>query len=331
MNLRLALYDLARTHRLSAPQSRALFALAGFDAPPPHASDWFWRVVTLLAAGLGGFGLVMWVAANWDAIGRVGQFALLQGWVLVTALATWRVTGLRTPMGLLCLLGTGALFAYYGQTYQTGADAWQLFALWALLSLPLCLAVRSDVLWCPWVMVACTAISLWTFTHTDHRWRAERVDLSVHLLAWALGALLVIALAPWARRWTGTTSWSQRLALLATVASITMAAVVSLFMEASAPHFVLGLVMLASAAAALLPSRWLDMVALSAVVLCLDILLVAGWAHLLFDLDSSDQIGRLLLIGLGAAGILAGSVVLIMHRQKAALAAATVSRGLPHE
>ena len=45
--------------------------------------------------------------------------------------------GLPVPMGLLAMLGMGALFAYFGQTYQTGADPWQLFALWAALSLPL--------------------------------------------------------------------------------------------------------------------------------------------------------------------------------------------------
>jgi len=44
----------------------------------------------------------------------------------------------------------GGLFAYFRQTYQTGADAWQLFALWAALGLPLCLGVGSVVPWAPW-------------------------------------------------------------------------------------------------------------------------------------------------------------------------------------
>ena len=43
-------------------------------------------------------------------------------------------------LGLLALLGIGGLFAYFGQTHQTGADPWQLFALWAALVLPLRLA-----------------------------------------------------------------------------------------------------------------------------------------------------------------------------------------------
>ena len=317
MNLRLALYELADKYQLSPDRTRSLFTLADFGAAPPQLQSRFWQVTALLAAGLGGFGLIMWVAANWDTLGRMGQFALLQAWVALTALAAWRVAALRTPMGLLCLLGIGALFAYFGQTYQTGADAWQLFALWALLALPLCLGVRSEVLWFPWVVVACSAISLWTYTHTDHRWRADGSDLPIHLVGWALGALIVTALSPWAERWTGRASAARRLALLAMVISITLAAVAGLFARQGFTHYLLGLAVMATAAVMLLQPRWFDIFGLSAVVLCLDTLLMAGWVRVLFsDSRSGDLVGSLLLTGLVAAGLLASSVALIMRRQK---------------
>ncbi|MET3497129.1 DUF2157 domain-containing protein [Variovorax boronicumulans] len=322
MNLRLALYELARAHRLPATRMQTLFALAELDAQPSHLPQRFWRTVALLAAGLGGFGLVMWVAANWGALGRTGQFALLQGWVLLTALAAWRSPALRTPMGLLCLLGTGALFAYYGQTYQTGADAWQLFALWALLTLPLCLGVRSDVLWFPWVMVTCSAISLWAYAHTGHRWLADNRDLPIHLASWGLGAMLVLALSPWAQRWVGTTHWSRRLALLAMAVSVTLAALAGLFLRSAvALHYFLGLVLMAGSSGLLMQRRWFDIVGLSTAVLCLDTLLVAGLAHFLFKNSGGDTMGLLLVIGLLAAGILAGSVAWVMRRQNTVLAA----------
>ncbi|MGJ7524626.1 DUF2157 domain-containing protein [Variovorax sp. GB1P17] len=323
MNIRLALYELAQAHRLTQPRMHALFALAELDAPPPHLAQRFWRTVALLAAGLGGFGLVMWVAANWGALGRTGQFALLQGWVLLTALAAWRSAALRTPMGLLCLLGTGALFAYYGQTYQTGADAWQLFALWAVLTLPLCLGVRSDVLWFPWVIVACSAISLWAYTHTGHRWRTGNQDLPIHLASWALGALLVVALSPWAQRWVGTAQWSRRLALLVMAVTVTLAALAGLFFRSEGgPHYVLGFALMGGATGLLMQQRWFDIVGLSVAVLCVDTLLVAGLVRILFHSSSGSDIGRLLLTGLAAAGILAVSVGWVMRRQTAVLAAA---------
>ncbi len=37
---------------------------------------------------------------------------------------------------LLATLLLGVFLALFGQTYQTGADPWQLFANWALLILP---------------------------------------------------------------------------------------------------------------------------------------------------------------------------------------------------
>src|ERR1700752_2063305 len=35
------------------------------------------RITALVAAALGGFGLILWIAANWDSLGRYGRFALL--------------------------------------------------------------------------------------------------------------------------------------------------------------------------------------------------------------------------------------------------------------
>ncbi len=66
------------------------------------------------------------------------KLALLEGAMLVSfALAA--VLGIkRLPGQCLLLAGTvfiGVFFAVFGQIYQTGADAWQLFALWALLML----------------------------------------------------------------------------------------------------------------------------------------------------------------------------------------------------
>lgn len=328
MNPRLALYELARTHRLSTPQARVLFALAEFDAQPARLPQRFWWAVALLAAGLGGFGLVMWVAANWGALSRTGQFALLQGWVLLTALAAWRSAAVRTPMGLLCLLGTGALFAYYGQTYQTGADAWQLFALWAVLTLPLCLGVRSDVLWFAWVMVACSAISLWVYTHTSHRWQADSASLPIQLTGWGLGALLVAALSPWARRWTGATQGARRLALLAMAFSVMLAALAGLFFhdEVSA-HYVLGLALMSGAVVMLTQRRWFDIADLSVAVLCVDTLLVAGLARFLFEDGRGETMGGMLLIALVAAGILAVSVTGVMRRQNSVRAASPQDDG----
>jgi uncharacterized membrane protein len=90
--------------------------------------------------------VIFFVAANWQDYGLMGRFAILQ-----VALA--RAPGSRSgvpppsPVGqstlVLAILVTGALLALFGQSYQTGADVFELFFTWAALAVPFALAGRS--------------------------------------------------------------------------------------------------------------------------------------------------------------------------------------------
>lgn len=322
MDLRPALYDLAAEHHLDGPAVRRLLGLAGLESTEPaNLPGRVARGTGVLGAALVGLGVIFWVAAHWDALGRLGQFGLLQGLVgLLYAGAILR-PALGAPLGLLALLGTGGLFAYFGQTYQTGADPWQLFALWAGLTLPLALAVRSDVLWAPWALVALTAVSLWVHAHTGHRWRVEPHDLSVHLAGWSAALLLVAMLAPPLQRHSGAGIWSLRIALTLALLMITATAIGGLLQSEVAPHYGLGLLLLAVAMVALAGRRSFEIHGLSAAALGLNILVVAGLARLLFQhFRGGDATGRLLLIGLLAAGLLAATVTGLLHllRRRAA-------------
>lgn len=314
MDLRLALYDLIARHRLDAGAGSALQQLAGLEREPAHLAPRLRRGAAVLAAALGGLGLIMWIAANWETLGRFGRFALIQGLFLaVCAGALWRPAA-RVPLALLALLAIGGLFAYFGQTYQTGADPWQLFALWALLALPLCLAVRSDVLWSPWALVAMTGVSLWVHAHTGHRWRVRSEDLPAYALGWGAAMALTAALAAPLRPYTGAGLWALRTALLLGAAGVALTALGALFDRYIAPQYWLALLLLGGAAVALGRPRWYDIFGLSALALGLNVLLVGGLAHALFAGKGSDVIGALLLLGLFAACLLAGTVGLILRQ-----------------
>jgi uncharacterized membrane protein len=309
MNVRLNLLELAGRHHLSRPQTQQLLQAAGLVDEPAALAVWLPRGVAVLAAALGGLGVVMWIAANWDAMGRVGHFALLQGLVLAAGVGAALIARARVPLGLLALLGIGALFAYFGQTYQTGADPWQLFALWAVLALPLCLGARSDVLWAPWALVVVTAISLWVHTYSGHRWSVQPEQLQVHLLAWGATLVLVAALSSQGQRYTGAGVWAFRTAVTLAVAAITMTALGGLFFDSVRAQYALGVLLLALCAGLLGIPRLMDVFALSAVALGLNALLVAGLVRWLGEGSwGNDWLGRLLLIGLFAAGLLAASV-----------------------
>ncbi|WP_341668132.1 GDYXXLXY domain-containing protein [Alcaligenes sp. SDU_A2] len=140
-------------------------------------SDWrvfltkmAWGLAVLLLAS----GLVTWIAANWPGWGPVAKLSLAQGAVAVSALlallmhrrpGSWeRDLGVSAALTGLAAVGCGGLFALIGQIYQTGADPWQLFALWAVLILPWVLVVRSVFLSVLWLVVLNTAVYLWIDT-----------------------------------------------------------------------------------------------------------------------------------------------------------------------
>lgn len=313
MDVRLALYGLSERHGLSAEGAARLAQLAGLQHVPHGVARRVAQGVAVLAAALGGFGIILWLAANWDTLGRFGRFALLEGVIFAMSLGAFFRPAWRAPLGLVALLCTGGLFAYFGQTYQTGADSWQLFAVWAALTLPLCLGTRSDITWTPWGLVVMTAISLWVHAHTDHSWRVERTDLGVHLTAWAMALGLCAALSPSLQRWTGAGTWAWRLGLTLAAMTLTMTALGALFSRESSGLYAMGLLMLGGAAALLTQERFFDVFALSVAALGLNVLLVFGLGHALFSGGGSDWLGAMFMLGISAAGLLAGSVSVILR------------------
>jgi uncharacterized membrane protein len=320
MDLRLALYDLAARHKLDARAADSLEQLAGFERQPADLAWWLPRVIAVLAAALGGLGVIFWIAANWETLGRFGRFALLQGCFLAACLGALSRPAARAPLGLAALLTIGGLFAYFGQTYQTGADPWQLFALWAALSLPLCVGARSDILWTPWALVALSAVSLWLFAQAGHRWRVEPRDFAVHAAAWGMALALCAALSQPLRRYTGAGDWALRTALTLSTIVIVLSGLGGLFASHVAHQYWLALLLLCGAAGALSLPRLYDIFGLSALGLGLNILLVGGLARELFDRRQVDAIPSLLLLGTVAAGLLAATVKLILRlaRQRGA-------------
>jgi uncharacterized membrane protein len=104
-------------------------------------------------------GAVFFVAWNWADMPKMAKFALAE--LLIVALAVvvwWRwYDGIARSALLAAGLGFGALFALYGQIYQTGADSWELFRAWLFVFLPLALIARQNSLWfCSWLLANLT-------------------------------------------------------------------------------------------------------------------------------------------------------------------------------
>ena len=282
-------------------------------ASVPHA-------VATLGAGLLGLGVVFWVAAHWAQWGRLAQFALLQGAWLALCLGAAQRPAWRTPLALVAFLVLGGMLAYFGQTYQTGADPWSLFATWALLGLPLCLAVRRDGLWAGWALVALTGVSLWWQTWQGPMWRLAS-DAGPMAIASGVAVAISLAVHPallpgWAR-WLGTGRWAWLTALLLTLVLMGTGAVLAMMGQNWVGPWALSLGLLAMLVVVTLRVRPRDVAALSAQALLANVLLIGALARLLFEGAHGGEIGLFLLLGLAAMGLLAATVSWILRWARA--------------
>lgn len=161
--------------------------------------------------------LVFFVAANWSKLAVFGRFALLE-LVLVACAA---VAVLKPPPAnvgraalFLGFITTGALLALFGQTYQTGADVYELFLTWTLLGLPIAILANWSVASAAWLLVLNTAFALyfgwtpagglfWTLFASWHFNPANFLIAAVwlNLFLWLAFERLNLAAAPeWVRR-----------------------------------------------------------------------------------------------------------------------------------
>lgn len=308
-----ALHQLGVTHHLSPARHQALLALTHPHLDADARLPGLVRAVMLGAALLLGLSLIMAVASQWGVWGRGTRFALLQAAVALPVLALLAVPKARPAAGLLALLAQGGLLAYFGQTYQTGADPWQLFALWALLGLPLAAAIRHDALWGLWSLVLSVALVLAVQTFGGRAWRPQAGHQAPVLLG-AL-ALLALALVPrlWQPAWLRLGLWAGRAQGLWSFVVLAGWSVLAAWQpQTVALYLALG-ALLALALGLLWRSG--DAVLLSLAAMALDAWALGKWSHWVFSGDS--DIGQLFVFASGAALLLAGTVSLLMRRLRA--------------
>ncbi len=127
--------------------------------------------------------MLFFTAYNWQAMGYLFKFVLVQvalvSWVLIFALLRLGIFTRRFNFSddslkvmdsillVMLFLTVGGLLALFGQVYQTGADPWQLFALWALLVSVLVVATGQVVLWMLWSLILNVALALYIGSQTS--------------------------------------------------------------------------------------------------------------------------------------------------------------------
>jgi uncharacterized membrane protein len=133
-----------------SPQAVRQALVIAAASPAREAWARFLSVALLmLGAGLVLSGVVSFFAFNWATLGKFAKFGLLEAAIVACALVGW--WRLREVAGQVAIFAAavlvGPLLGVFGQTYQTGADPWGLFAVWALLILPWAVAATFTPLW----------------------------------------------------------------------------------------------------------------------------------------------------------------------------------------
>ena len=132
-------------------------------------------------------GIIFFFAYNWAAMGRFLKLGSIEAGIIVCIVAS-HLLGTTRLSGKVLLLSAsvlvGVLLAVYGQTYQTGADAFELFIGWAVLILGWVIISDFAALWLLWLILLNTgAILYWhQVGHPAHSIRYEFLCLAVALL-----------------------------------------------------------------------------------------------------------------------------------------------------
>ena len=144
------LLDWAEQGLLTPAQTERALGLEHAWPAPAHWRQALDQLLAYVGSLLLALGVIFFFAFNWDDLHRLHKLLLALAVLSGFAGAAWCLPRDAT-LYRACLFGaalaTGGTLALVGQIYQTGADIWQLFAVWAVLTLPWALLSRSVACW----------------------------------------------------------------------------------------------------------------------------------------------------------------------------------------
>jgi uncharacterized membrane protein len=255
--------------------------------------------------------VIFFLAFNWNRLGKYAQFGLVETLIIAAVLAYWRLGADRVAGKAALLFAAilmGGLLALVGQTYQTGADTFELFASWAALILPWVLIGRFAALWVVWIAIVNLAITFyfWAFPGLF----GLGFNTQVQRLLWVLFAFNTIVLGSWemtAKRvaWLNERG-AVRLVALASAGFMTSLAVHALAAESNG--LMVGLVYATWLGAMYVVYRLTiqDVFMLAAISLSV---IVVVTRFLSRHIGSGDTAGAFLFISLAVIGMSAGAAM----------------------
>lgn len=131
---------------------------------PTH--NWgFWaaKLLSILGIALILSGIIYFLTFNWDKMTPLIKFTLIQTGIIACIITSFFcVSKLIAEKFSLLSAGilVGVFLFIFGQIYQTGADSYNLFMIWALLILPWVIISKFAIFWAHWLFISNTAFML---------------------------------------------------------------------------------------------------------------------------------------------------------------------------
>ena len=309
-NSRLILLEWAEQSRIDSAKLPEALRLSNAI---PSTNDWrrfIDKMLLALGALLAVSGVIFFFAYNWDDLGRFSRFALVQGLIVLSLIGVWTL-GLEKNSGKVALFGAGVLvgvlLALVGQTYQTGADTYELFAVWCLLILPWAFLSRFDLMWLFCLFLFNAAIILYYKTFGGF----FSFYLGIKQMLWLLFAINTVTLYVW--EWlvhTGSllrcsVHWVTRLLTTVSGGLVTAIAIFAVW-ESNILAFILGLLVWVIWMA--VAYYWYRKVELDVYVLAIGILSIVvvinvALSRVLFDEWDLYGSGSFMLMSLSVIGV----------------------------
>ena len=135
-----------------------------FLKPHDQWSLWISRLLLIVGSALALTGVVYFFAYNWAQIPPIAKFVAIQVGIVVAVGTACRFGLTRTHAQVLMVGASvlvGVFLAVFGQVYQTGADAFELFTAWSVLILGWCVISNFAPQWALWLAVTNIALGLW--------------------------------------------------------------------------------------------------------------------------------------------------------------------------
>lgn len=277
---------------------------------------WISRLFLAVGTALVLSGVVYFFAFNWAKITPLVKLASIQGALLCCLLGAYYYK-LERVSGQVLLLSasvlTGVFMAVFGQIYQTGADAYQLFMMWSVFIFGWTVISNFAPQWILWLAVTNIFLGLWW----DQAALPERdMEAMIFIAFAALNALVLVLrelyLARTQAKWLDH-RWLRVLLTIAVLVPLSTPLLIWIVESGDVPgslklSAVVGIVG-HGLLYALYRFKFRDMWSLAAIALSLCVILETAVLDLLAAAFDDLEILMFLLMGLATIGIFSLAVL----------------------